>query len=310
MVDTALLVTVANVAVTIAGICTSTFLFLAPWSSVQKIERTRDIGKMSFFPFLCLWLNCFLWVVYGYMWRDVPLTCINFVGFIVTLRYVLIVYAYSPSKRPLEIAIGVYIFVIFLFFAVFSFELRIRDITPKALGLFASLAVILLYGAPIINIVQAIRFRSVESIPFLNGAASVINGSLWFVYGTITNQPPVAYPNSVGIVIGLFSSVTFFVLVDKKQLREDIRNIFNKKKKKKRAGSGTSSEGTATGVAQADAAAAADISMIEEGGASSVSLSVQPPPHHTTGGGFFGDKSSAYAQLEEDQDVMIKAGED
>ena len=37
---------------------------------ILKIKNDKQVGKVSFLPFMCLWLNCFLWCTYGMIVRD------------------------------------------------------------------------------------------------------------------------------------------------------------------------------------------------------------------------------------------------
>jgi len=73
----------------------------------------------------------------------------------------------------------------------------------------APLAAIVVFMAPYPTLRQIQKDRSVGNLPLLPYSSMIANCVMWFVYGILTKQTKVWFPNLVGLFFGLFYFLKF-----------------------------------------------------------------------------------------------------
>ncbi|KAH6564996.1 hypothetical protein BASA62_007589 [Batrachochytrium salamandrivorans] len=120
------------------GCLTALWIFIAPFKSVRKIDKTDSLDNVNPFPFPMIMANCLGWLVYGLLVQD-----------------------------P------------YVFF-------------PNIVGISA--------GAPLSGFYSVIKNKDASSIDPILAAASLVNGSLWSIYGLALGDAFIWSPNLLGVV--------------------------------------------------------------------------------------------------------------
>eukprot|EP00762_Andalucia_godoyi_P008453 ANDGO_05766.mRNA.1 Bidirectional sugar transporter SWEET1 len=223
----------------LAGACTASFLFYSPWKSICEIDRTQDTKGMSALPFAFMVASNVTYTLYSVIARDLIVFIVNATSVPLLAHYFLVIFANSlPEQRK-----KIMIFLIFLItticysFGIYGFTRSENQskVDTDISGIVGSVMVVALYGAPILNIHTAFRRVSLDPIPLKMGLAALINSALWFLYGMISSQPFIAWPNSMGMIVGTAQCVSFFVL----KARGAVSTV---QSTKSAAGSGTQSD--------------------------------------------------------------------
>lgn len=199
------------VGLSVLGACTGSFLYLAPFKTILQIQRAKDSMGISALPLLFLGINSLLWCAYGLIAHDFIIFWLNAVYCSLTLHSFMIIFAYEDSKARSLTVMHISVCAILGTIGLVSFAAQ-GEISLDVMGMLASAIVCCVYGSPIQNVVKAFREKSVVTIPLPMGLASAMNGTLWTFYGILTNQPYVAWPNSVGSVIGTVQVVSYLLL--------------------------------------------------------------------------------------------------
>jgi uncharacterized protein with PQ loop repeat len=184
---------------------------LAPWKTIQEIEKTGDTKGMTPLPFFFMVGANVLWSLYGLLVPDTVVFIVNAGAIPILCRYFLVVFSNSKEKRVTEIVAYGFTYVILLCYAVTVLMLQM-PIDVQVTGILGDVMVCLLYAAPLLNMYTAWKNKSLDPIPLRMGLAALINSSLWCVYGLGSGQMLVALPNFVGIICGSLQTVEWFML--------------------------------------------------------------------------------------------------
>lgn len=90
-------------------------------------------------------------------------------------------------------------------FAIVGLGTSIIDIDTRTLmvGIAVNFNLIFFYGAPLSKISMVFQTRSSKYIHVPTMITSLVNGSLWFIYGLALGDYFVAVPNGLGAVLGV-----------------------------------------------------------------------------------------------------------
>lgn len=126
----------------------------------------------------------------------------------------------APASHEL-LVVGISTFwLLLLSFVVFAYQ---NDLDQQTLiiGLAVNANLIFFYGAPLSKIATVLTDKSSKSIHVPTMVCSLINGSLWFVYGVAVRDFYIAVPNGFGAALGVLQLVLCLAFPRHKSKRLD-----------------------------------------------------------------------------------------
>jgi len=192
-------------------------VFLSPWKTVQEIQATKNVGSLSCNPFISTFMNCLLWITYGYLSANNTVLFVNCVGLSTSVYYIYVFYTNISrlEKDKLNktlIMAGVIISAVYFYGFVMTGE---NDVVFN-MGVFASVFSIIMFGAPLEKMVTVIRTKSTESMIFPLALMSFVCALSWSFYGYLIGDKFVLIPNAMASVLSALQ-LALFVLYPSRQ---------------------------------------------------------------------------------------------
>lgn len=151
--------------------------------TATKIKKAHSTLSYSNFPFICMFTNCFLWVLYGMLKQNYTVVAPNLTG-VFAGAFAMGVYEFYSSTPP---HITTY---------VLSLSIVVTGLTLYVYGDFFDIGLIgdalaaLNMGAPLSVVGTVLRDRSTAAMPFYTSLAAWGNGFSWSLYGILIAQDP------------------------------------------------------------------------------------------------------------------------
>jgi len=151
-----------------------------------------------------------IWVIYGYLIRSVVLIGVNFFGALLSLYYCMIFLALSDEvKRRQQLTLfGISLLLLEGLITVIYFD---GDLGVVVLGVCASVLNVAVCAAPLVQLREIIRTRSVENLSLQFACASVASGLIWTVFGVLIADLNVAISNALAFVFALVQVMLFVI---------------------------------------------------------------------------------------------------
>ncbi|ERL83670.1 hypothetical protein D910_00840 [Dendroctonus ponderosae] len=189
-----------NLLATTASIST-VLQFLSGTITCQRIVRNKSTGEISAFPFVSGCLSTALWLRYGFLIQDTSIILVNTIGVSLFFSYVLVLFLYSIKKviqvlRQFLLSLG-------LLVAVLMKLHRMEDGAQahQFLGYTCMAVTVLFFAAPFATLLQVIRSKSTDSLPYHLIVATFLVSLQWLIYGLMLQDPFIQAPNFLGCVL-------------------------------------------------------------------------------------------------------------
>ncbi|XP_041464219.1 sugar transporter SWEET1-like [Lytechinus variegatus] len=163
-----------------------------------------------------------MWGTYGFLCADKAIIIVNVVGFAVQLSYICIYIRFTQNKlRPVQQTIAGIAFLVALYIYISQF-VPTRASALKQVGLVASIVTILMFVAPVCDMVHCIRAKSAKTISASLSIATLISSSLWLSYGILLHDTFISLPN----IPGVLSSISRLIILWRFNGRDDDHEDF------------------------------------------------------------------------------------
>jgi len=188
--------------------------FFAGLPMCYVIVRKGKTGDVSGFPFVAGCLGCAMWLTYGLMLNDGPMTYCNIVGTTLQGAYAITYYLYANPKSVIRRQI---VGSLIVYVVTFSYKVTADDYenAKYIVGLVCCLMTILFCAAPLTQLSMVLKTRSTASLPFGIIFFGFVVTFLWFLYGLAIHDPFVQVPNATGAVIAGLQLLLFVVFPSK-----------------------------------------------------------------------------------------------
>eukprot|EP01112_Ceratiomyxa_fruticulosa_P014855 TRINITY_DN4308_c0_g2_i10.p1 TRINITY_DN4308_c0_g2~~TRINITY_DN4308_c0_g2_i10.p1 ORF type:complete len:225 (-),score=28.16 TRINITY_DN4308_c0_g2_i10:226-900(-) len=187
-------------------------MFFSPWKTISDVIVRKSVGSLSWSPFFWTFLNCTLWVSYGFLTNTLPVLVVNSFGVVASIYFLANYYLYCPlaersnlTSTLLKGIVGVV--AVWSFLKWFS-EPENR---PIHLGLIASVVCLIMFSSPLGKIDQVVRARSTEGMIFSLSLMSVCSALAWTLYGLTISDPFVYGPNSIATIVSMVQLALFYI---------------------------------------------------------------------------------------------------
>ncbi|KAI5349484.1 hypothetical protein L3X38_002371 [Prunus dulcis] len=199
----------------VIGNIISVLMFLAPVGTFWRIVKHRSTEDFESLPYVCTFLNSFLWTYYGIIRPagGLLVATVNGFGVVVEIIYLILFLVYAPAKMRAKTAIligtldvGFLVAVILATWLALQGETRI-----DALGFICAGLNIIMYGSPLVAMKTVITTTSVEYMPFFLSFFFFLNGGVWTLYAWLIRDVFLGVPNGIGFLLGTTQLVLYAI---------------------------------------------------------------------------------------------------
>jgi len=184
---------------------------MAPIPIMIKFHRESSVGSLPLLPFSSMVINAFAWFTYGFLMSKPKLWIPNLVALPLTMFYVIQYIRYSRQKST-SLFRHLFILLFGIVTTAGSTVVLPFHLSSYVTGIESMLFSILRDSSSLASIPEIIRKKCADSIPLPVTIASLINCTLWVVYGIFDIDDAKVYvPN----LIRLFSNLIQMFLVVK-----------------------------------------------------------------------------------------------
>jgi len=188
---------------------------ISPILSILKNKRTDSLSP---FPFISLYANCAMWLLYGYLGGDWTVINSNIAGFILGLIYTAIFAKYTNMSMK-KYYIGSILFLLPMLTC--PYWLQNKHYELQLLGSVGCICAVILMASPLVTIGSVVKEQSTQSMPFIVSLAMLMNGISWAAYGWyIANDKYIYIPNILGTMAGLIQLSLFVIYPSKPKAKE------------------------------------------------------------------------------------------
>lgn len=215
------------------GPIASIFFLLAPMPTIRQMSEKKSVGDLPLLPYSSMMVNCFLWLLYGGLKREIRLWGVNLIGLILgifyTMRYLQVAEKTpkpaselvqmveeeglvdaldesktqeSSSKNQAQLIGGAVIMTAASALAIASKWWGSRAV--NAIGNACVVLCLAMMASPLSTLNTVISKRNAESIPLPFTLATLVNCFSWSVWGIFAMRDPNVYvPNVLGFTSGM-----------------------------------------------------------------------------------------------------------
>jgi len=187
----------------------SQVVFLAPLETMKTVKANNSTGNLPLVPYVSMAINGVLWVVYGALVNQPTIWAPNISGALFGSYYWYTFAKYCPPSFPMTTYYGIGAGAISSILAIAAFCEPAT--AANLLGIGGNVAVIAMFGGPLIAIQTVLREKSTKALPLGMCIATFVNCTLWTSYGLfVVHDPYVWFCNSLGLIssivqLGLFA---------------------------------------------------------------------------------------------------------
>eukprot|EP01038_Epipyxis_sp_PR26KG_P007884 gene7884-10700_t len=179
-------------------------LQLSSLITVYRIHSVKSVGKLSSLPFFSLFVNCYIWTLYGFLKTDNTIMLPNVSGFMVSIICIVVYRRYSEEFSWLFYGVS---FIIILISSVLTAHGE-----ANLLGSLGCVLSIIVSGSPLAVVKTVINEKSTISMPFFTSFIMWLNNFSWLSYGImIANDPLIYLPNLLGFSLSTVQMILFVV---------------------------------------------------------------------------------------------------
>ncbi|XP_031097165.1 bidirectional sugar transporter N3-like [Ipomoea triloba] len=211
----------------ILGNIISITVFLIPTSTFIRIYKEKSTMGFHSLPYVIALLSSLLWMYYAFLVKNANLLItINSVGIVTETIYITVFIIYAAKKarnhalKELILSIGGFVATFLVSWFVFSGNVRISVVgwicVAFSLGVFAS---------PLSVVLQVIRTKSVEFLPFYLSFFLALNAIMWGGYGAILKDLRIALPNVLGFMLALVQILLYIIYRKAKPVAEEGKKV-------------------------------------------------------------------------------------
>ncbi|XP_061992862.1 bidirectional sugar transporter SWEET17-like [Rosa rugosa] len=198
----------------VIGNLISVLMFLAPVYTFSRIIKNRSTEEFSSLPYVCTFLNCFLWTYYGIIKPGAYLvSTINGFGILVEIIYLSLFLTYATANKRVNTAIWIGILDVgFPAAAMLVTWLALKgDVRINAIGFLSAGLNIIMYASPLAAMKTVVTTKSVEYMPFWLSFFFFLNGGVWLFYSWLEQDYFLGVPNGMGFLLGTVQLVLYCI---------------------------------------------------------------------------------------------------
>lgn len=187
------------------GVALSNAMFLSAVPAVLDARKNGNLGDLNPVPWAFILANCIAWLHYSYVVQNPYAFASNALGAVLGLFFTLTGVALgSPSQRNQLTAVAVVTSAASIAASFWTcFLLKTAAARQLLTGYFANVILVVFYGAPLSTLRMVLRDKSAASIYAPLSFLSLLNGSLWVIYGLAIRDFFIVVPNCCGLILAV-----------------------------------------------------------------------------------------------------------
>nr|GEW78142.1 exocyst complex component EXO70B1-like [Tanacetum cinerariifolium] len=190
----------------ILGNLVSTGVYFAPVPTFIKICKRKSTMGFESFPYVVSLFSALLWMYYSFIkeGNTFLLITVNALGSLIETVYVIIFIIYAtPYGRKQTLKILSASMALCLVISLGSFYLLHGPTRALVVGWICVALSICVFASPLTIVLQIVKTKSVEFMPFTLSCFLTLSAMMWFAYGMFTKDLCVTVPNVLGFVLGM-----------------------------------------------------------------------------------------------------------
>ncbi|PWA73648.1 bidirectional sugar transporter SWEET6b [Artemisia annua] len=198
----------------IIGNVISFFLFISPAPTFWRIFKNKSVEDFKPDPYLACIINCCLWIFYGLPFnhpKSTLVVTINGIGLFLEVIYIIFFIKYGTKKNLKWIARWLLAEAV-VFGTIATIDLTVfhtHTARSSFVGAFCVVFGIIMYASPLTVMLNVIRTKSVEFMPFTLSLAAFLNGVCWTTYALLKFDINILIANGLGAVLGCAQLVLY-----------------------------------------------------------------------------------------------------
>ncbi|CAI7992076.1 Sugar transporter SWEET1 [Geodia barretti] len=189
-------------------------LFSSGLLTIRKIHSSRSVGSVSHIPFVAASLNCSLWMTYGVLKPDSPITFINMAGLFLQLFYIAVYHTYVEMKFKIQRDFTIVLVTVLSISTYYTYLVSDHERVMNQMGVVCNIFTIIFFASPLINMAEVVRSKSTETMSFPLTVMSVSTTLSWVLYGLLVADVYVIFPNTVGVFLACIQLALFVMYRD------------------------------------------------------------------------------------------------
>lgn len=192
----------------ITPVITGVVLYLAPIQAMHMIRSDQGVALLPLLPYSSMCIAATLFTLYSILISDTTLLVPNAIGAVSGLCFVMFYTYYSRTSITFQ--------HLSVFLALLLGIMVVYLVTPHTsaladtFGYTADACVVAMFMGPLTVMREVVTNRNARIIPWAFTAVSLVNCTMWVLYGTLVLLDPVVIvPN----VLGLASSLVQLSLI-------------------------------------------------------------------------------------------------
>ncbi|EYU37366.1 hypothetical protein MIMGU_mgv1a018574mg, partial [Erythranthe guttata] len=188
----------------------SLMVYLAPMKvfTFRRIYKEKSTVGHTFMPYIVAFFSSMLWMYYGLLGSTKPIIYINIVACIIECIYILMYLYYASKTIRMKVGkfVGLGIVIVFVTIIVTYITLQNKIIFRiKIVGWVATFFSLIVFGAPIKNVIEAFKTRNNEFVPIQLICCLTLTGLAWLGYGLAKKEIVIIVSHSIYFSLFLFN---------------------------------------------------------------------------------------------------------
>eukprot|EP00744_Colponema_vietnamica_P003628 GILI01005529.1.p2 GENE.GILI01005529.1~~GILI01005529.1.p2 ORF type:complete len:235 (+),score=67.43 GILI01005529.1:82-786(+) len=179
-------------------------LFASGLNVARVIIIKKEVGNAEPFPYYSMFLNCYLWFLYGIFDGKRPVWLTNGVGVILSVFTIVIFQIYekkNAKKLAMINSVGAVLSAVLgvgVYFGVSDNYTR-----SQIMGYVANVANVIMYGSPLKQLAEVLKTRNTADVPILLSIVSFLCSSAWLIFGLLVTDWFIVIPNVLGTLLNI-----------------------------------------------------------------------------------------------------------
>ncbi|PWA79622.1 bidirectional sugar transporter N3 [Artemisia annua] len=190
----------------ILGNLVSIGAYFAPMPTFIKICKRKSTMGFESLPYVLSLFSALLWMYYSFIkeGNTFLLITVNAFGSLIETVYVIIFIIYAtPYGRKQTLKILSALTALCLVISLGSFYLLHGPTRAVVVGWIGVALSICVFASPLTIVLQVVKTKNVEFMPFTLLCFLTLSSVMWFAYGMFTMDLCVMVPNVIGFVLGM-----------------------------------------------------------------------------------------------------------
>ena len=182
---------------------------------IRKIVKQKSVDDVSYIPFLAIFVNCSIWISYGYLLGDHIIFISNSIGSLFGFAYTWIYFYHAKNREIRDKILKLFGFALLIImtitFVLPYWLIKCNFDASIVIGIIGDITSVSMRASPLISINQVIKYKTTRGLSLFMSCSMTLHGFAWCLYGFIIMDGDVyiIIPNALGFMAGLLQLLLF-----------------------------------------------------------------------------------------------------